>query len=109
MTDAFASDFPEISGVADMCISELRSLSEECTVMADRAMRQLAFAMIPTTWLLLDFGPADFVVSSDEAEAELVGRATATPSPRWPTPLPFAVRRSTASRSGCCARCTAAC
>merc|ERR1712216_206729 len=68
VTDAFAADFGDISGVADMCVAEIKALSAQCTATSEEAMHKLAHAMMPTAWLLLDFGPADFEVKSDEAE-----------------------------------------
>ena len=59
----------EADGVADGAaegLAALATLSSDFSGRAAEATAQLADALMPTAWLLLDFGPADFVL--DEAK-----------------------------------------
>ena len=66
--DAFSSQLVDGEAEADGAaegLAALTALSSEFSGRAAEATAQLADALMPTAWLLLDFGPADFVL--DEA------------------------------------------
>ena len=67
---AFSHDFPEMSGMAEVGISELEAVAEACTSEAEHCMRRLASGLVPTSWLQFDFSTASFEIETEAAEDE---------------------------------------
>jgi len=69
VVDAFATHFAALSPMAEGALDELDGAVSCLDELASDAMGELASSLMPTAWLLLDFGAADFRLGGVDGEA----------------------------------------
>ena len=67
---SFSTSFVSLAPMAEPALAELDSLAAACRQQAATALRRLAAALLPYSWLRVHFDSASFELTSEAAEAE---------------------------------------